>query len=176
MAKISRRPSPQNSPRLFAATASGCLALAFVSAAYAEMYEISVSRKAANFYKADGNNVAIQTRYCYEYAYGENAILNLNGYGGEIIFANSENKCDVKAVFVSANVQGGKYIVTASRDSDDFYEILGKDIYVNTWGCLSLALGSDAILEVVPGGFGRIKFVDGGGDCMVEGLYAKARF
>ena len=39
--------------------------------ALAENYEVNLTRKGSNVYKIDGNDIIIQTRYCYVYAYSE---------------------------------------------------------------------------------------------------------
>jgi hypothetical protein len=53
-------------------------------------YKISVTRKASNLYKVDGQDIYIETRYCYEYATGDDAVLIIeSNYGydkGVIIF------------------------------------------------------------------------------------------
>lgn len=65
--------------------------------AHATLYRISVTRKAQDLYKVDGTSVLIKTRYCYEYAYGEEAILD--DTRDELIFTGSfGSKCDVEAV------------------------------------------------------------------------------
>ena len=50
--------------------------------ALAENYEVNLTRKGSNVYKIDGKDIIIQTRYCYVYAYSEEAILKTSGYGG----------------------------------------------------------------------------------------------
>ena len=137
----------------------------------AENYEVSVTRKSSNLYKVDGANVFIQTKYCYEYVYCEKAILKMHGYYGQIIFLGSGGKCDVGAVYGPAEQSPGKYLVNVSRVSDDWYVVLGTEIYIKTMACLSLALGNEAILSISSGGYGRLH-IDGH-DCMVEGIYAK---
>lgn len=53
-------------------------------------YKLTVTRKAKDLYKVDGQNIFIETRYCYEYATQEEVILIVEGsYGyskGKIIF------------------------------------------------------------------------------------------
>lgn len=52
-------------------------------------YKLSVTRKAPNLYKVDGQDIYIETRYCYEYATFDDVILIVenNGYDkGVIIF------------------------------------------------------------------------------------------
>jgi len=140
----------------------------------AENYEVSLTRKGSNVYKIDGKDIIIQTRYCYVYAYSEEAIFKASGYGGELIFFDSKDKCDVKAVFGLSKQKPGKYVVTVSREDDDWYEVLGTDSYIKTSSCLSLALGEEAYLTMSASGFGQLRFEDGD-DCMVEGVYTKLR-
>jgi len=142
--------------------------------ALAENYEVNLTRKGSNVYKIDGKDIFIQTRYCYVYAYSEEAILKTSGYGGEVIFFDSKDKCDVKAVFGLSKQEPGKYVVTVSHEDDDWYEVFGTNSYIKTSSCLSLALGEEAYLTISPAGFGRLRFEDGD-DCMVEGVYTKLR-
>ena len=140
----------------------------------AENYEVSLTRKGSNVYKIDGKDIIIQTRYCYVYAYSEEAIFKASGYGGELIFFDSKDKCDVKAVFGLSKQKPGKYVVTVSREDDDWYEVLGTNSYIKTSTCLSLALGEEAYLTMSASGFGQLRFEDGD-YCMVEGVYTKLR-
>ena len=140
----------------------------------AENYEVNLTRKGSNVYKIDGKDIIIQTRYCYVYAYSEEAIFKASGYGGELIFFDSKDKCDVKAVFGLSKQKPGKYVVTVSREDDDWYEVLGTNSYIKTSTCLSLALGEEAYLTMSASGFGQLRFEDGD-DCMVEGVYTKLR-
>ena len=142
--------------------------------ALAESYEVNLTRKGSNVYKIDGKDIIIQTRYCYVYAYSEEAIFKTSGYGGEVIFFDSKDKCDVKAVFGVSKQKPGKYVVTVSREEDDWFEVFGTSSYIKTSSCLSLALGEEAYLTIANSGFGRLRFKDGN-DCMVEGVYTKMR-
>ena len=53
-------------------------------------YEVELTRIDSNFYQIYGTNLYIETKYCYEYATREEAILNItSNYGytrGEVIF------------------------------------------------------------------------------------------
>ena len=142
--------------------------------ALAENYEVNLTRKGSNVYKIDGKDIIIQTRYCYVYAYSEEAIFKSSGYGGEVIFFDSKDKCDVKAVFGVSKQKPGKFVVTVSHEDDDWYEVFGTNSYIKTSSCLSLALGEEAYLTIAPSGFGRLRFKDGD-DCMVEAVYTKLR-
>ncbi len=142
--------------------------------ALAENYEVNLTRKGSNVYKIDDKDSIIQTRHCYVYAYSEEAIFKASGYGGEVIFFDSKDKCDVKAVFGVSKQKPGKYVVTVSREDDDWFEIFGTGSYIKTSSCLSLALGEEAYLTIATSGFGRLRFKDGN-DCMVEAVYTKLR-
>ena len=53
-------------------------------------YEVELTRIDSNFYQIYGTNHYIETKYCYEYATREEAILNItSNYGytrGEVIY------------------------------------------------------------------------------------------
>ena len=146
----------------------------WVATASADVYEVNLTRKGSNIYKVDGKDIIIQTRYCYVYAYSEEAIFKSSGYGGEVIFFDSKDKCDVETVFGVAQQKSGKYVVTVSHEEDDWYEIVGTNSYIKTSSCLSLALGEEAYLTIAASGYGRLHFSDGD-DCMVEAVYTKLR-
>lgn len=140
----------------------------------AENYEVNLTRKGSNVYEVDGKDIIIQTRHCYVYAYSEEAILKTPGYGGEVFFFDSKDKCDVKAVLGVSKQKPGKYVVTVNREDDDWFEVFGTSSYIKTSSCLSLALGEEAYLTIAKSGFGRLLFKDGN-DCTVEGIYTKMR-
>ena len=166
----------------FHLTLKNSLAATFVAAmmclqaapALAENYEVNLTRKGSNVYKVDGKDIIIQTRYCYVYAYSEEAIFKTSGYDGEVIFFDSKDNCDVKAVFGLSKQTPGKYVVTVSHEDDDWYEVFGTNSHIKTSSCLSLALGEQAYLTITPSGFGRLRLKDGD-DCMVEAVYTKLR-
>lgn len=135
-------------------------------------YELSLTRKSGNVYKVSGKDIIVHTRYCYVYAYSENSILKSSGYGGEVVFLDSKEKCDVKAVYGAVNQKPGKYKVNVSHEADDWYEVLGASLFIRTSGCISIALGEDAKLELAGPGYGQLLFKDGQ-SCTVEGLYSR---
>lgn len=67
-----------------------------------------------------------------------------------------------------------EYVVTVSREDDDWYEVFGTISYIKTSSCLSFAIGEEACLTIASSGFGRLRFKDGN-DCMVEAVYTKRR-
>lgn len=81
----------------------------------AENYVVNLTRKGSNVYKIDGKDIIIHTRYCYAYAYSEEAIFKASGlYGGELIFFDSKDKCDVKAIFGLSKQTPGQYVARRS--------------------------------------------------------------
>lgn len=73
--------------------------LAVTGIAFAEMYTVNVKRIDKDLYKTD-EGFYIQTKYCYEYAYGDDAVLKYEpyGYDNKLIF-DSGSVCDVEKVF-----------------------------------------------------------------------------
>jgi len=159
------------SPRSLFALLALCLVVQSTSAA---TYEITVTRKGSNVYRVDGKSIIVQTRNCYVYAYSEEALLKSGGYGGEIIFIGSRDKCDIKAIYGKATPAAGKYTVRVTREDDDWYEVQGSNLYLQTSMCLSLALGQEGFLSLNAGGNGRLVFEDGQ-SCMVESVHSKMR-
>lgn len=149
------------------------VAMSIAAPAAAELYELSVTRKSSNIYAVDGKQIILQTRYCYVYAYSEQAILKSNGYGGSLIFVDSKDNCDLKAAYGVSRQPPGKYAVKVSHEDDDWYEVWGSNNYIKTSMCLKLALSQDAVLIMNSYG-GRLVF-DDGQSCTVEAVYAKLR-
>jgi hypothetical protein len=73
--------------------------LSVTTLANAEFYKIYVKRIDQNLYKDMNSGTVIVTQWCYEYAYGENAILKYDrySYDNKLIF-NSGTTCDVSKV------------------------------------------------------------------------------
>tara|TARA_R110000796_G_scaffold126971_2_gene242136 strand:- start:110 stop:373 length:264 start_codon:yes stop_codon:yes gene_type:complete len=78
-----------------------CLALVllFSTVSFAgDFYSVNVKRVSQDLYEVIGENIRIVTRYCYEYTYGDEAIVRIDSTAGftvgEIIF-DSGTKCDI---------------------------------------------------------------------------------
>ncbi len=67
--------------------------------AVAEYYKVNVKRVDQDLYRTS-TGLFIQTKYCYEYAYGEDAILKYEqySYDNKLIF-DSGTSCEVARVF-----------------------------------------------------------------------------
>jgi hypothetical protein len=81
------------------AVAVAWILLATTGPARAEMYAVEVRRIDQDLYKTD-EGVYIQTRYCYRYAYGDEAVLKYEqyAYDNKLIFDDGE-VCEVVKVF-----------------------------------------------------------------------------
>lgn len=71
--------------------------------AHAEVYSVTVTRKDQDLYRIDGTRLYVETRWCHEFAYGEEAILrydpNEGPYGSnKLVFVSSDTVCDVVRV------------------------------------------------------------------------------
>lgn len=75
------------------------LILALAGAAQAELYRVVVSRIDSNLYKDHNTGVVIETKYCYEYATRDEAVLRYEqySYDNKLIFS-SGTTCEVKAL------------------------------------------------------------------------------
>lgn len=78
---------------------AAAILLVLAGSAHAEFYKVSVRRVEQDLYKADSGHY-IQTRYCYEYTYGDDAVLKYEpySYDNKLIF-DSGTSCDVVKVF-----------------------------------------------------------------------------
>ncbi|GKW25998.1 hypothetical protein PEC311524_35920 [Pectobacterium carotovorum subsp. carotovorum] len=139
----------------------------------AETYEISVTRKNSNIYRIDGKNVIVHTKYCYVYAYSENAYLRTNAYDEKLIFLDSRDSCDVAGIYGESDLKSGSYEVNISHEDDNWYSIFGTNYFIETSMCLHLALAQKSILKI-QGSIGRIIFEDGN-QCQVENIYSKMK-
>jgi hypothetical protein len=86
-------------------------------------YEVTVTRKATDLYKVDGTSFYVETRYCYEYAYSEEAILKYTSdYGyrrGFLLFLDSERSYDIAEVYSEVTPASGTKILTAYGELED---------------------------------------------------------
>lgn len=76
----------------------GISLLLAASFASADMYKVYVRRIDQDIYRT-AEGFFIKTMYCYQYAYGEEAILEWDGSFGRLIFVDAGDSCDVKSVF-----------------------------------------------------------------------------
>lgn len=140
--------------------------------AMSQKYSVSVTRKFQNFYQVDGRQFFIATRYCYVYAYSEDAILDVAQQ--QIHFLNSRDACDVNSYYTAARLSPGRYSVTVSRKEDNLYEVSGGGMLIRTSLCLELALADDAVLSWEGIG-GTLHFLSARENCDVAQLLTRTR-
>ena len=64
-----------------------------------ELYRVNVSRVDSNLYRDHTSKAIIETRYCYQYATRDDAVLRWEGrYGNNRLIFSSGTTCDVIAV------------------------------------------------------------------------------
>ena len=63
----------------------------------AETYKVSLTREDNNFYRVDFGKIYIKTKYCYEYAYGQEAIIDTD-HMRVIFLGYSESTCDLEMI------------------------------------------------------------------------------
>lgn len=82
---------------LFAAA----LALACSGALASDVYKATLTRKGQDLYEVQGQNVIVQTRFCYEFVVSDEAILRIDsiaGYTvGKVFFSNGSS-CDIAKI------------------------------------------------------------------------------
>ena len=136
----------------------------------ADRYHVNLTRKDRNLYKVDGTSIWVQTRYCYVYGYGEEAALN----DYEIVFFDSEEKCDVKRILREANVSSGTYNARLTHEGDDLYSTL-DGTFVKTSMCLELGISEEAVLRMDSYGGGTVIFLDNDRRCQVEAVFSRIK-
>lgn len=75
-----------------------CIALTVVAVheAYPQAYQVTVTRKDTNLYKIEFSSYWIITRYCFELAYYDDAILDDSRM--KLVFLDSGEVCEVVRV------------------------------------------------------------------------------
>ncbi len=94
----------------------------------AEVYRVTVTLNADGLYQVDGTSLYVQTRYCYEYAYSEDAILKYDsscGYTkGVLYFLDSEESYDIEEIYSAVMPEYGSKVLTESGELEDIDVIL----------------------------------------------------
>ncbi|MGY4674656.1 hypothetical protein ACWIVU_02025 [Ursidibacter arcticus] len=77
----------------------GLVLLTIPAIALAEFYKVEITRLESNLYKTS-DGFYIETKYCYEYATRDEAILSYEqySYDNKLIFKNGQS-CEIKRVF-----------------------------------------------------------------------------
>lgn len=107
----------------------------------AEVYSVYVKRDDSNLYR-DSSGVYIETRYCHEYTYGDDAVLKYEegSYDNKIIFSSGA-ECQVKSLFnastsafSASNNSKSQYVIEVAHN-DELFIINGEKYQAATY-CL----------------------------------------
>ena len=76
--------------------------VAVAALAHADVYRVQVTRKDRDLYRVVGTRFWIETRWCFEFAVAEDAVLrydpNEGEWGSNKLFFDSGGECDVVRV------------------------------------------------------------------------------
>ncbi len=145
------------------------------SPAFAVEYEVKVVQKGGNLYWAETDQMYIQTEYCFASAEAAVVLLRMDGDSGEITFKKSGGKCAVTMIYGQTELEPGRYPIKVTREDDDWYAIVGKNMALNTNGCLTLVENMQASLQMNEDGTATLSIPDADEECAVEGVYSKAQ-
>ena len=153
-----------------------CISTLFLpSISSAENYNANVSRRGSNLYEVTGSNILIKTRLCLNLAIYSDAIITTEPYGGEIIFLDDKDRCDIESFFGPANYQTGTYKIYISHSGDNFFEVQGTNLLIKTLPCYYYVYGIDAILKVNNPSSAQLLIPSYNANCFVEKIYTKIR-
>ena len=140
---------------------------------FALEHQINVVRKGGNLYWAEVEKIYIQTEYCLESSSTATALLQMEGDSGEITFSASGLKCDVKIIYGHTQLDAGEYLIKVSREDDNWYGLVAKNMALKTNGCFSLVDDMQARLQINEDGTGTLFLSEADEECLVEGVYSK---
>ncbi len=123
------------------------LLASFVPAGASE-YRVSVSREDSELYRIVGQDFLIKTWGCFQFAFAEDALLRMNGRTGTLVFLDQGAKCQVSAVYGKTTVPAGTYAVTLTRESQNWYSVLGMEMHIKTLACYEYWFAEDLTLKV----------------------------
>ena len=151
---------------------AGLLLLLACATGVAQDYSLSVEQRGANLFKVVGQEIYLQTRYCYVEAGTAEVQLELDeDGGGRIAFKALERSCDVAAAYAKSSLDAREYPVTVSRVDSNWYALDGEAAMLLTDGCLSQVSGAAARLNMTSDGSGMLTIADAE-ECRVEAIYA----
>lgn len=146
--------------------------LFLVPGVWAEEIELKIIKMGANLYEVPADDLFIQTEYCFEDA--ATAVLLLDETANKLIFAETNQQCDIRMVYGRSKIEAGEYQLKVTRDDDNWYRLVDQDVALKTAGCLSLVDNIEAQLTMNDDGTGTLSIPGVDETCQVEGVYAKA--
>lgn len=100
-------------------------------------------------------------------------MLKATGGTGDLKFLESNDECPVKAILGMSQQAPGKYQAEVTQEGDDWYEIFGQNLFVQTSGCFSMTINENAILDLYASTAESLEIE--GDEFTVDGIYAKLR-
>ena len=137
-------------------------------------YSISATRMAQDFYSMSASSTILHTRFCYEFASSDSAILKMTGstgnLDGSILFSNGAS-CDVAGAYGPIFLSGS-YAAMLTVETLPFYSDLAtKSLFRADASCLAYEYYSDSVLNF---NAGTILF-GSGATCTLIGAYGLLR-
>ncbi len=142
---------------------------------FAMEYQVNVVRQGGNLYWAETEKIFIQTEYCVESSDAATAMLRMDSDSGNITFLETGDKCAVKMIYGQTQLKPGKYSIKVSREDDNWYVIVAKNMALKTNGCLSLVDNIPASLQINEDGTRVLSLPEADEECSVDGVYSKAQ-
>lgn len=72
------------------------MAIMVPSANHAEVYKVSLTRKDSNLYQVDMGKLFLRTRYCYEFAMAQDAVVDTDRMQVVFLGGIGSTKCDIE--------------------------------------------------------------------------------
>jgi hypothetical protein len=138
-------------------------------------YVVNITRSDFNMYKITSSGLMIVTKSCHERPRRNKAVLSMDGLSGTLLFESGE-ECDVKGVYRQATIANGKYQVAMSYESENWFKVLGQNLFIRTMACANPCMGEEAVLHAYGGGVGAIIFQDDNDECSVDGIFSQIKF
>lgn len=180
----SRSPSP-------AVLAAICLACGMTHA-IAQAEAVTVTRKTGDLYGVKGDNVLLMTAGCEVHALNSPARLQPDGSRMVLRFdagasAGSSAQqdpnpgempgartCELRDMLMPQPVPGGRYQVSLSFDSADWYAIAGTSLLLRTVGCQRRSASEPVVWFQPLEGKGVIEYRSGA-SCSSDGVFGSVR-
>ncbi|MCG5031551.1 hypothetical protein MAF45_08860 [Mesosutterella sp. OilRF-GAM-744-9] len=152
--------------------APALLVFGLASAAWADSYTATLTRRSSNLYEEESSRFLVKTKYCFEYAYSEDSLIDTNRQS--VYFKDSRETCDLEGIYRPVRLPAGRYRAEVNREDDGWYQT-DAGFFLHSSLCLELALYEKAALRLSGRGTGRMKF-ENGETCPIDGIYQKTGY
>lgn len=116
--------------------------------AAAEDYALTVSRDTQDHYVGQiGYQGVIETQFCYQFVYFDNATLRLTTASTGTLIFSSGQQCPVVNVFDPATVAANTYSAFVNSNGDGYYELTDGSALIKAFG-IDIAIGASATIVI----------------------------